>query len=68
MWEVSAAGKALHGVAPPGLEEKSWRDCPGGIDFTHPDFATTIRMSDKDTGMSFRAPALACSLVQADSL
>ncbi len=46
------AGKALHGVAPPGLEEKSWRDCPGGIDFTHPDFAMTIRMSDKDTGMS----------------
>ena len=26
------AGKALHGVAPPGLQEKPWRDCPGGID------------------------------------
>jgi predicted neuraminidase len=46
------AGKALHGTPPQGLEEESWRDCPGGIDFTHPDFAMTIRMSDKDTGLS----------------
>jgi hypothetical protein len=45
-------GKALHGTPPPGLQEKPWRDCPGGIDFTHPDFAMTIRMSDKDTGLS----------------
>jgi len=45
-------GKALHGVAPAGLEEKPLRDCPGGIDFTHPDFAMTVRMSDKDTGLS----------------
>jgi hypothetical protein len=46
------AGKALHGVAPPGLKEKSWRDCPGGIDFTHPDFAMTLRMTAVDTGPS----------------
>src|SRR5205085_4881331 len=26
-------GKALHGVTPPRLKEKPWRDCPGGIDF-----------------------------------
>jgi hypothetical protein len=45
-------GKALHGTPPPGLQEKPWRDCPGGIDFTHPDFALTLRMSDKDTGLS----------------
>src|SRR5438270_5946133 len=37
------AGRMLHGVAPPGLKEKPWRDCPGGIDFTHPHFALTVR-------------------------
>ena len=43
-------GSALHGVTPPGLKEKSWRDCPGGIDFTHPDFALTVRMTDVHAG------------------
>jgi hypothetical protein len=46
------AGKALHGVPPPGLKEKPWRDCPGGIDFTHPDFAMTLRMTDVNAGSS----------------
>ncbi len=46
------AGKALHGVVPPGLREKPWQDCPGGIDFTHPDFAMTLRMTDVDAGPS----------------
>jgi hypothetical protein len=45
-------GKALHGVAPPGLQEKPWRDCPGGIDFAHPDFAFTARMTDTHAGPS----------------
>jgi hypothetical protein len=27
-------GKALHGITPPGLKEKPWRNCPGGIDGT----------------------------------
>ena len=45
-------GKALHGVAPSGLHEKPWRDCPGGIDFTHPDFAMTLRMTDVNVGPS----------------
>ena len=45
-------GKALHGVTPPGLVEKPWQDCPGGIDFTHPDFAMTLRMTDADIGPS----------------
>ena len=45
-------GKALHGVTPPGLKEKPWRDCPGGIDFTHPDFALTVRMTDANAGPS----------------
>jgi predicted neuraminidase len=44
------AGKMLHGVVPPGLKEKPWRDCPGGIDFTHPDFALTVRMTDAHAG------------------
>ena len=35
-------GKALHGVTPPGLTEKPWQDCPGGVDFTNPDFAMTL--------------------------
>ena len=45
-------GKALHGITPPGLREKSWRDCPGDIDFTHPDFALAVRMTDVDAGPS----------------
>lgn len=43
-------GKALHGITPPGLKERPWRDCPGGIDFTHRDFAMTIRMTDSHAG------------------
>jgi hypothetical protein len=46
------AGKALHGVVPTGMTEKPWRDCPGGIDFTHPDFALTVRMTDIHAGPS----------------
>jgi hypothetical protein len=44
------AGRALHGIPPPGLKEKPWQDCPGGIDFTHPDFALTVRMTDVHAG------------------
>jgi hypothetical protein len=46
------SGKAMHGIMPPGLKEKPWRDCPGGIDFTHPDFALTARMTDTNSGPS----------------
>lgn len=46
------AGRALHGIAPPGLREKLWEDCPGGIDFTSPDFALTARMTDVHAGPS----------------
>ncbi|HAM71752.1 MAG TPA: exo-alpha-sialidase [Verrucomicrobiales bacterium] len=45
-------GKALHGVPPPGLAEKPWTECPGGIDFRHPDFAMTLRMTDVHSGPS----------------
>jgi BNR repeat-like domain len=41
-----------HGTIPPGSVEKELRDCPGGIDFTHPDFAMTLRMSNVDGGVS----------------
>lgn len=50
--ELIPVGKTLHGVAPPSSQEKPWRDCPGGIDFAHPDFAMTLRMTAVDTGAS----------------
>ena len=28
-------------------------ECPGGVDFTHPDFAMTVRMADNHTGPSW---------------
>ena len=37
-----------HGTVPPGAVEKPLTDCPGGIDFTHPDFAMTLRMSERE--------------------
>lgn len=46
------AGRALHGTAPPGIAERPWRDCPGGLDFTHPGFALTVRMTDTNSGPS----------------
>lgn len=46
------AGKMLHGIPPPDLRERPWRDCSGGINFTHPDFAMTLRMMDVDAGPS----------------
>ena len=45
-------GRALHGITPPGLKEKPWQDCPGGIDFTDPNFALTARMTDVNAGPS----------------
>jgi len=44
--------RALHGTVPPGLHEKPWTDCPGDIDFTHPNFALTARMTDIHAGPS----------------
>lgn len=41
-----------HGTVPPDQHEPAPTDCPGGIDFTHPDFAMTVRMADKDSGES----------------
>jgi len=41
-----------HGTLPPDVSEPAVSDCPGGIDFTHPDFALTARMSGNDGGES----------------
>lgn len=46
------SGKALHGIAPPGQSEKPWQECAGEIDFRHPDFALTVRMTDNHIGPS----------------
>ena len=45
-------GEALHGTELPRVVDRPWTDCPGGIDFTHPDFAMTLRMSDNHGGQS----------------
>jgi hypothetical protein len=41
-----------HGTVPPGYSEPEPVDCPGGIEFTHPDFAMTCRMAGVHTGVS----------------
>jgi len=45
-------GEFLHGTELPGVKLPPLKDCPGGIDFTHPDFAMTLRMDNKDGGQS----------------
>lgn len=45
-------GAMLHGKELPGVTIPEATDCPGGIDFTHPDFALTVRMSTVDKGPS----------------
>src|SRR5207302_182187 len=39
-------------TVPPGYTEPEPSICPGGIDFTHPDFALTCRMAGVHTGVS----------------
>jgi hypothetical protein len=48
---IGAAG-GRHGTLPSGISEPKPSDCPGGIDFTHPDFAMTCRMAGTDAGQS----------------
>ena len=45
-------GEALHGTEIPGVKLPPITDCPGGIDFTHPDFAMTLRMDNIHGGQS----------------
>lgn len=44
-------GEKVAGV-PTGGEGRPLSDCPGGIDFTHPDFAFTARMTSVHAGQS----------------
>jgi hypothetical protein len=48
---VGTAGMR-HGTVPPGAAEPEPIPCPGGIDFTHSDFAMTCRMAGVHTGVS----------------
>lgn len=41
-----------HGVMPPGVAEERLIDLTEPIDFSHPDFALTLRMADANTGVS----------------
>ncbi|MBI5091702.1 MAG: exo-alpha-sialidase [Candidatus Hydrogenedentes bacterium] len=42
----------IHGTVAPNATEPDAVDCPGGVSFTHPDFAMTLRMSDLNEGTS----------------
>ena len=41
-----------HGTLPPDVTEPEPGPCPGGVDFSHPDFALTCRMAGVHTGAS----------------
>jgi hypothetical protein len=45
-------GGFLHGIARPDVAIPPMTDSPGGIDFTHPDFALTARTNSIDAGES----------------
>jgi len=60
-WAIENPGKkgaligtpgARHGTMPTDVSEPVPVDCPGSIDFTHPDFAMTCRMAGTDNGQS----------------
>jgi hypothetical protein len=48
---IGSAGMR-HGTLPKEYTEPDPTECPGGIDFTHPDFAMTCRMAGVHTGVS----------------
>ncbi len=45
-------GDSLHGTETPGLAIPEWTELKEPIDFTHPDFAMTLRMTNVDVGPS----------------
>lgn len=47
-----AEGEGLHGIETPGLPIPEMQECPGGIDFAHPGFAMTLRMTSIDARSS----------------
>jgi BNR repeat-like domain len=44
--------KMRHGTLPADVVEADPIDCPGGIEFTHPNFAMTCRMAETNKGVS----------------
>ncbi len=46
------AGDFLHGVEQEGMKAEELQDCPGGINFLHPDFCMTLRATSVDDGQS----------------
>jgi hypothetical protein len=45
-------GGFLQGIPPEGVEIPKLRQCEGGIEFTHPDFAFTVRTDNINAGIS----------------
>ncbi|MGH9338226.1 MAG: hypothetical protein ACRD1R_01210 [Acidobacteriota bacterium] len=45
-------GGFLHGVPRPDVSTVELKDSPGGINFTHPDFALTVRTNSTGAGIS----------------
>lgn len=45
-------GDVLHGIKPEGMKPETLTDSPGGINFTHPDFCMTLRMTSINDGES----------------
>lgn len=45
-------GEGLHGTQTPGIPIPELKDCPGGIDFSHPDFAWAAKKSSVHAGQS----------------
>lgn len=50
--QLVPAGKFLHGTEKEGQKAEELKDCPGGINFMHPDFAMTMRTDRVDDGQS----------------
>ncbi|MDE0101359.1 MAG: sialidase family protein [Bryobacterales bacterium] len=49
--QLLTEGDVLHGTSRPGIEVPELQDSPGGIDFSHPDFAMTLRTDSVDAGV-----------------
>lgn len=47
-----ATPKKMHDEQLPDIKRRPWTDCPGGINFAHPDFVMTLRMEDGNIGPS----------------
>ena len=45
-------GEFLHGVERPDVTALPMKECEGGINFMHPDFAMTVRTNSVDSGIS----------------